>query len=112
MDKAVSGGLLLSWSATGRAEASLYFLWTDRRRDMSRDESVSPANAQDLTAEIAVVVLDSAPSTLIGHRAERQPLRTSTSGCFFQNKRWEFDVMSICLVFTRDKKIFTKKMQF
>lgn len=35
-------------------------------------ESASPANAPDLTEEIAVVRLDSAPSNLIGHRGYGQ----------------------------------------
>lgn len=94
------------WSVT------LFSLERQKERHVPA-ESASPANAQDLTAEIAVVALDSAPSTLIGHRAERQPLRTSASGCFFQNKQWEFDVISICFhKREREKKIFATEFNF
>lgn len=71
--KHVSGGLLLSLGATGRGEASLYFLCTERSRGRPRTESASPANAPDLTEEITVVGLDSTPSKLIGQSADRQP---------------------------------------
>lgn len=101
----VSGGVPLSLSATGRGESSLYFLWTERRVDVQGAESASPANAPDLTEEIAVVVPDSAPSQLIGQSADRQPIRnTPASGKFFQNKRRGFYVIGICLISTRDKK--------